>query len=94
MHINQKLPSIYAAVLNSPVSHVSERLKGASARRFKRGQFDMKGMVHSDNGFIRKPFALNAWHLSVALSAKLARSGRVGSRWALGALGAWHLSVR
>jgi len=34
---------------------VSERLKGASARRFERGQFDRKGMVHSDSGFLRKP---------------------------------------
>ena len=34
---------------------VSERVIGASARRFKRGQFDKKGMVHSDSGFFRKP---------------------------------------
>ena len=43
---------------------VSERLKGASARRFKRGQFDRKGMVHSDSGFLRKPSTgVGTWYV-------------------------------
>jgi hypothetical protein len=43
---------------------VSERLKGASARRFKRGQFDRKGMVHSDSGFLCKPSTgVGTWYV-------------------------------
>jgi hypothetical protein len=34
---------------------VSERLKGASDGRFKRGQFDRKGMGHSDRWILRSP---------------------------------------
>jgi hypothetical protein len=34
---------------------VSERLKGASDGRFKRGQFDRKGMGHSDSWILRSP---------------------------------------
>jgi hypothetical protein len=34
---------------------VSERQKGASERRFKRGQFDRKGMGHSDRRFSLEP---------------------------------------
>ena len=41
--------------MSATCQSVNERLKGASARRFKRGQFDRKGMVHSDSGFLRKP---------------------------------------
>jgi len=35
--------------------YVSERLKGASDGRFKRGQFDRKGMGHSDRWILRSP---------------------------------------
>jgi AAA15 family ATPase/GTPase len=52
LHAILFLHEVFVSKKESPVS---ERLKGASARRFERGQFDRKGMVHSDSGFLRKP---------------------------------------
>jgi hypothetical protein len=52
------------AIEAAGLTDVSERLKGASARRFKRGQFDRKGMVHSDSGFLCKPSTgVGTWYV-------------------------------
>jgi hypothetical protein len=44
---------------------VSERLKGASAGRFKRGQFDRKGTFDLDGRFHQEPgIGVGVWHAS------------------------------
>lgn len=44
---------------------VSERLKGGSAGRFKRGQFDRKGTFDLDGRFHLEPgIEVGAWHAS------------------------------
>ena len=50
--------------VGSLIQEINERLKGASVRRFKRGQFDMKGMVHSDSGFLRElSMGTGSWYV-------------------------------
>jgi hypothetical protein len=53
-----KWPDLDFQVIKNEIAaqeSVSERLKGANDGRFKRGQFDRKGMGHSDSWILRSP---------------------------------------